>query len=190
MFNFTVENLEGLLPLQRDVNRKVNEKLAAKPTAGHYILAFNIELYEFMNAVGTWKWWKHSHQIDKARILDELADCYAFFLSVALTLPAEIKDDDEHISYPRRNMLEVFLEVYKQVVQATTSEEKVSPTDLITLIGTSSELQGDKHIDFMKSFAIAHVVVGLLWPEITWEEIADAYRAKSKVNMERQENNY
>lgn len=188
MFNLTVENLEGLLPLQRDVNRKVNEKLETKPTASQYVLAFNIELYEFMNAVGTWKWWKHNHELNKERVLDELADCYAFFLSAVLTLPAEIKNDDEVIM-PRRNMLTAFVDIHSQVV-AAASEESVTPTDLIMLLGTSSELQGDKHIDFMKSFAIAHVIVALLWPDMPWSEISDAFKLKSGVNIERQENNY
>ena len=39
-------------------------------------------MFEYFNAVGIWKWWKHSHKINREKILDELADCFAFFLSL------------------------------------------------------------------------------------------------------------
>lgn len=189
MFNLTIENLEALLPTQRDVNRKINEKLDKKPAANNYILAFNIELYEFFNAVGTWKWWKHNHEVNKERVLDELADCYAFFLSAVLTVPTEIKEDEDNIQYPRRNLLSNFVNVYIKMLD-TINEANGTVNDLIMLVGTSSELTGDNHIGFFTAFSAANAIAGLLWPDLTWEDVMSAYMKKSGVNVDRQNENY
>jgi len=77
-------NLIELMPIQQEVNDVVIKRLGRKVSIDEYILAFNVELFEYFNAIGTWKWWKQSHKQDREKILDELADCFAFFLSVLL----------------------------------------------------------------------------------------------------------
>ena len=46
-------NIQELMEIQRDVNRKVMEKLDAPITGDQFILAFNVELFEYFNAIGT-----------------------------------------------------------------------------------------------------------------------------------------
>lgn len=48
------------------------------------IFAFKVELAELSNEVGFFKYWKHSHVMDKPRVIDEWADCLHFLLSVGL----------------------------------------------------------------------------------------------------------
>ncbi len=48
-------NLIELLPIQAEVNRIVKERLGRRVGADEYILAFNVEVFEYFNAVGTWK---------------------------------------------------------------------------------------------------------------------------------------
>jgi dimeric dUTPase (all-alpha-NTP-PPase superfamily) len=77
--------LEELLETQRKVNEVVGLKLKNSPTQEDYALAMHVEVFEFFNEIGTWKWWKHSHLPKKDRVLDELADVIAFFLSYIFT---------------------------------------------------------------------------------------------------------
>ena len=189
MFNITVENLEALLPTQREVNRKVNEKLEKKPNSMEYILAFNIEFYEFLNEVGTWKWWKHNHVVNKERILDELADCYAFFLSVMLTVVEEVKQDDV-IQHPRKDLLKNVVNLYNNMLEQIRTSEDATVNDLILLMGTSSELTGENHMGFFTEFCAANSIAGMLWSDLTWDEVANAFLKKSSVNVDRQNQNY
>lgn len=192
-----LEMFEPMLEVQRDVNKKVNEKLTKAPNAGQYVLAYNVEMYEFINAVGVWKWWKHSHVVDRARILDELADCFAFYLSAALTLIEEIKRDDE-VSHPRADFINQSLAVYGDILNgiaekpadmAQTDYHYGAATELIQLIGTSAESQKEP-INTATSFGILLNIAELVLENLTWDEIATAYYAKSDINKKRQEKNY
>ena len=81
-------------------------------------------MFEYINAIGLWKWWK-SHKIDRERrILDELADCFAFFLSV---LELEEKKGEDFI-YAIEDELNDFLDgVFKwkerRLTQKTIKEQ-------------------------------------------------------------------
>lgn len=182
-------NIKDLIPIQRKVNKKVKEKLIDYPTSENYLLAFNVELFEYFNAVGTWKWWKHSHQINREKILDELADCFAFFLSL-------IDYENELALFEESdvNILEAAEEEINGIFEALETHRKnvdFSPkeiiNDLITYIGTDNETQG---VSTVERFAIAIYVSVLLFPNITWEEITKAYKEKSRINIERQSSNY
>ncbi|RLI51915.1 hypothetical protein DRO61_01150 [Candidatus Bathyarchaeota archaeon] len=180
-------NILELMDIQRDVNKKVMEKIKAPITGDQFILAFNIELFEYFNAVGTWKWWKHNHEIKREEVLDELADCFAFFLS-AIDLESElakkegIEDFIEQVEF-QINEFVLSLEEY----EANVENIQQVITELITYIGTDNEVKG---ITTVERFAIAVFIATVLFPEITWDEITDAYKKKSKVNKERQEEGY
>jgi len=181
-------NIIELLPIQRDVNKKIMEKLEKAPTGDQYILAFNVELFEYFNAVGTWKWWKHNHEIKKERVLDELADCFAFFLS-AIDLESElakerdgIEDFVEQVQFQINEFI-ISLGDY----QVNMEEENSAITELITYIGTDNEVKG---VTTVERFAIAIFIATVLYPSITWDEVTEAYKLKSKVNKERQEEGY
>jgi hypothetical protein len=46
-------NIEELMNIQREVNAKVREKMDRAVEADEFLLAFNVELFEYFNAVGT-----------------------------------------------------------------------------------------------------------------------------------------
>lgn len=46
-------DIQSLISIQQDVNRKIREKLSRPPEADEMLLAFNTELFEYFNAIGT-----------------------------------------------------------------------------------------------------------------------------------------
>jgi hypothetical protein len=46
-------NILELMDIQRQVNLKVREKAADPISEDQFLLAFNVELFEYFNAVGT-----------------------------------------------------------------------------------------------------------------------------------------
>lgn len=192
-----LEYFTPMLQTQKDVNKKIAEKLQQAPSVGEYVLAYNVEQYEFINAVGIWKWWKHSHVISREVVLDELADCFAFYLSAALTLVEEIKRDDE-ITRPRDGFISQSISMFDSVKEGMNEKpEGMSITDyrqgaakeLIRLLGTVSESDKD-HINMASSFGILLNIADLVLDDLTWDEIAAAYNKKSAVNKDRQTKNY
>lgn len=178
--------IKDLLDLQKKVNQKIAEKAPDRPTPEQYILAFNVELFEYINAIGLWKWWKHSHKIDRERILDELADCFAFFLSV-LELEEEKKSED--FIYAIEDELNDFLDgVFKWKEKTYPEDNKGAIVEMITFLGSSNET--GEEILTIQRFGIAIFLSMLLFDGITWEEMTEAFSKKSMVNIQRQENNY
>jgi dimeric dUTPase (all-alpha-NTP-PPase superfamily) len=184
-----IANLKELVPVQREVNRTVREKLDRDISANEFLLALNVELFEYFNAVGTWKWWKHSHTINREKILDELADCFAFFLSlIDLENIIEMEEDptSEKVIAKVEAEINDILETLDRVYGETKTPHK-EINDLITYIGTDNEIKG---VLTVERFAIAIFIVTLLFEDITWEEISEAYLIKSQVNVDRQVQNY
>lgn len=180
--------IQDLIPIQQEVNRKVSQKLNKTIEADEFILAFNVELFEYFNAIGTWKWWKHSHQISKSKVLDELADCFAFFLS-AIDVENEIsllREEVEVISKIEEQLNEVYENLLVNLKDKSFDREDVI-NDLILYIGTDNEIEG---ITTVERFAIAIFIATLLFDEITWDALTEAYKEKSKVNIQRQDENY
>jgi dimeric dUTPase (all-alpha-NTP-PPase superfamily) len=181
-------NISELMEIQRDVNRKVREKMNRAVEADEFVLAFNVELFEYFNAVGTWKWWKHSHKINREKVLDELADCFAFFLS-AIDIENEVsllKDEVEIIPNIESDLNEIF-DALSTNFKKTDIDRDLVINDLIIYVGTDNEIQG---ILTVERFAIAIFIATLLFDGITWEEITEAYIKKSSVNIQRQVDNY
>lgn len=181
-------NIIELMDIQREVNLKVREKAVDPITGNQFLLAFNVELFEYFNAVGTWKWWKHSHSIDKERILDELADCFAFFLSIMdVENEAAVERDEENfigqVEYEINDIVQILVENLKN----TNQDDFEIITDLILYVGTDNETKG---IFTVERFAIAIFIAMLLFKDITWDEMTAAYKQKSSVNIERQVNGY
>lgn len=163
-------NFKELQPIQDEVNAVVNARLIENdldlPDAMSYLVAMHVEFFEFINAVGTFKFWKHSHTHDKERILDELADIMAFFLSIG-----KINDDmDAVISETEVELADYDTLAIIRSVSAAIQTGEETANDLI-LMGIAIE--------------IARREVGA-----TWDEIADAYKKKSAENIARQERGY
>jgi dimeric dUTPase (all-alpha-NTP-PPase superfamily) len=161
--------LDELLKVQSEVRDEVMKKLKTAPTKEDHTLAMHIELFELFNEIGTWKWWKHSHVPKKDRILDELADVIAFFLSYMLLLePAKqaqvaIWMDDNFDKF-----MDPEVDVIRYVSENITAGQQMPPMVLMLT-------------------ALAAVMKTL---NCEWTEIIYAYNQKSKVNIERQKNNY
>lgn len=180
--------LQGLMTVQREVNAKIREKLSKTPEADDMLLAFNTELFEYFNAIGTWKWWKHSHKIDRERILDELADCFAFFLSL-IDIENEVallQEKGEVITGIEEEMNEIFTSL-NRMLSETDQDRTDIINDLMIYIGSDNEIQSVLTIE---RFTIAIFIATVLFYDITWEEMTDAYLKKSSVNIQRQEENY
>ena len=181
-----VNNFSSLLPIQDEVNSEIAKKLENQPSWREYILAYNCELYEALNAIGTWKWWKHSHVIEKDRVLDEVADCFAFILSAFLSLEPETRLN-LMINFASRyvDFRHQFLDDYKDNLDQLVR-------DLIVFVGTASELQGDEHLTSLDSFALLLIIteIALRDENIDWDDFIYYYKRKSKVNIKRQKENY
>lgn len=182
-------NIRELIPIQEEVDQIVVERLGREPSAEERILAFNVELFEYFNAVGTWKWWKKNHSLNKSKILDELADCFAFFLSlVAYTNKYDLLVVEEGI-----NIIEAFEtdlnSIYLSLDQGYSDRDSIEViNNFIMLIGVDNE--SGKVIGTVHRFSIAILITKLLFKGITWEEIINAYKEKSRINIERQNKNY
>ena len=181
-----VNNFSSLLSIQDEVNTEIGKKLDNQPSWREYILAYNCELYEALNAIGTWKWWKHSHVIEKDRVLDEVADCFAFILSAFLSLEPETRLN-LMINFASRyvDFRHQFLDDYKDNLDQLVR-------DLIVFVGTASELQGDEHLTSLDSFALLLIIteIALRDESVDWDDFIYYYKRKSKVNIKRQKENY
>lgn len=161
--------LEDLLKTQKEVNDEIAKKLETKPTKEQYALAMHVEVFEFFNEIGTWKWWKKGHILKKEKVLDELADVMAFFLSYFLLLnPQEqvrvsLWMDDTYNTYADSEY-----GIMEYVSENITLGEPMPPFLLMTAC-----------------LALAIKVLNCEWSEIVY-----AYNQKSKVNIERQQKGY
>jgi len=181
-------NIRELMEIQRSVNAKVREKMNRAVEADEFLLAFNVELFEYFNAIGTWKWWKHSHEIKREKVLDELADCFAFFLS-AIDVENEVsllRDEKDIVADIDAQLNEIFSDL-KSAMNKTDIDRTDIINDLILYIGTDNEIDG---VLTVERFAIAIFIATLLFDGITWDEITEAYKVKSNVNIQRQVENY
>lgn len=158
-------NILELLEIQKEVNLVVKEKTKEDPSAEDYVLAFNVELFEYFNAVGFWKWWKHNHQINKEKVLDELADCFAFFLSAVDYQDRNAEFEEKEIVSPKINdeLNEIFINLQNFKLKSEMSNEEII-VDLIKYIGTDNE---DNGIITIERFAIAIFIATILFEEIT-----------------------
>ncbi|AZU99709.1 nucleotide pyrophosphohydrolase [Bacillus phage DK1] len=80
-----------MLDTQKKVDEKISNKIkiSFRNTLLQRQIAFKVELSEFANEVGFFKYWKESHIKDDFRIKDEWADCLAFLNSIVITLGYE-----------------------------------------------------------------------------------------------------
>jgi hypothetical protein len=119
-----------------------------------------------------------------------LADCFAFFLS-AIDLQNKanlLKYNKEIISVVEKNIQEMLEGIIAdEDAYGITPSEKVNT--MIILIGTDNEM-AENTIDTVGRFTLALYLATLIFEGITWEEITDAYKAKSQENINRQNRGY
>jgi dimeric dUTPase (all-alpha-NTP-PPase superfamily) len=175
-------NIKKLLGIQKEFG----DSIAYKPTMLQYILALNVEIAELLNLL-PWKWWKSTYEMDKAKILEELADVLAFWFSyynlffanhhVTALLPTEEvvereKDQLEHsIIYgierelknsEEPNVFHIHFEDQYSMIQMETAGRRMGK-----LIGIVMRITG-----------------------ASLEDVTVAYTEKMIVNWSRQKNKY
>jgi dimeric dUTPase (all-alpha-NTP-PPase superfamily) len=88
-------NLNTVYEMQRELDQAI-EKVLVKEHKGDFSLsdelivenrkyAFHVELMEFANEVGFFKYWKRSHEMNDEKALEEFVDCIHFLVSLAVT---------------------------------------------------------------------------------------------------------
>lgn len=165
-------NLEYLLDIQKNVNDIILKKAKWKPDKDDFLLAMFVEVFEFINTIPHWKWWKHSQEINFDRTLDEMADIMAFYLSYLLAEdPLEFEQDCKVLPY--------IIEYY-ELNQARDTEALVKKTFKEMIEG-----EDDPTALFVKTLFITKFATGA-----SNEDIIKAYLKKSEENIERQRKNY
>lgn len=197
-------NLKDLFDIQENVNLEVSKKLGREISVEEYMLAFTVEFYELVNAIGTWKWWKHSHVPNREKVLDELADCFAFYLSMVIALGRSNEEIYNKLKEEIEMITQEILDNLKNIENQLKEEDvEYSNIDNInnwikffgsngdSVTSSSPEAFGFDIFDtFTKKFALAIYMVSILFENITWNEIVNAYEKKSLENIERQKRNY
>jgi dimeric dUTPase (all-alpha-NTP-PPase superfamily) len=139
------------------------EEFSSVPMVDKRIFAFKVELAEFSNETGWFKYWKQSHQMDRSKTLEELADCIHFLLAIGIYRKyrqfVKALDWESHMNDQMENLYHVIME---------------SP------IGSSGQWKRA----FERLIAIG-VKLGY-----NIEEITLAYLLKNQENIERQMRNY
>lgn len=161
--------LDELLKTQIAVRDEVMKKLKTAPTKEDHTMAMHVEVFELFNVIGTWKWWKHSHVPNKERILDELADVIAFFLSYMLLLePTKQAQTAIWMDDNFDKFMDKEVDVIRYVSENITEGNPTPPMVLM----------------------LASLAATIKTLNCEWTEIIHAYNEKARVNIERQKNNY
>jgi dimeric dUTPase (all-alpha-NTP-PPase superfamily) len=161
-------NLEELYQLQIELDRVIVENLGLQDNFNSFdyvdkrVFALKVELGEFSNEVGWFKYWKRSHVMDREKTLEELADVIHFFLSVGISRK------------------------YTFIKEA--NPEAWSKVPLQHLFRYLMENNYDSSGKWINGFEQL-ICIGLKL-DYTIDEILQAYRDKREENFRRQERKY
>jgi dimeric dUTPase (all-alpha-NTP-PPase superfamily) len=78
---------EKQLELEKFVCQNIGmewDEFTSVPMTDKRVFAFKVELAEFSNETAWFKYWKQSHKIDRAKVLEEFADCVHFMVAIGL----------------------------------------------------------------------------------------------------------
>lgn len=169
-------NFNGLYKVQESVDNEVYKRLKEireEPIdTGEILLALHVETFEFINELGVWKWWKQSHKINKEKLLDELADIMAFFLSLQ-----------------NQDTKNIYDEIDSVIEKTIANLEKYSTVWMLKYLSSSIQI-GESPMDHIQIMSIAISCAKKNIKDLTWKEIEDAYIKKSEENIKRQKQNY
>jgi len=168
------------LQTQMELQEFLKEKQGVEPTPSGIYLAIVAETGELVNSVGsTWKWWKRNDKklapVDRERALDELADILHFVLAgFIITFPDPIGrliEDESYYSALNRPILD------REVLHVAN------------LLDEAAELFFDPFLVHTYEMLEELLEVGraLVDPDLTREELVEAYLKKAEVNRQRWE---
>lgn len=166
--------LKECLEIQKEVDEIIKSKYDGefKETLSKRIIAFKVEVSEFANEIGSFKYWKKSHVRNKERILDEGADCLAFLFSIINSYELGKK----------------FCQRTKDYVPKTNHylhKERYINYSIRYLLETEIEQKYLLLVWLYETIRLCVVMCGY-----TEEELIDQYKKKSLVNVERARGGY
>lgn len=162
LYNKLVE----LQAIQRDVDSHMEVWERSK-----IVTALSEEFHEWYNSIGFFKIWK-KHKIPVEKQLDELADCLAFALSL-------LNDDEKHFEIDRckivlnRNTEQHIRLMRNEIEHGELFSKRVHNTVYKQSVGFSIEL-----------------ILNIAMIYYSFEELFEAYKKKSLVNIQRQKEGY
>ena len=172
MKRFTKKQIKEMMKLQKALDIRVrenNEIELDKDLTLEKFLALKTELYEFINELESFKYWKKNK--GKDHILEEACDTLHFILSLAIDKEVDMNIEEKEI----KELGEV---------------DKIETNELLAM---SDFLISDCMIDndwiVLKSVLMIILIV-LRRVGFDKEDLYNAYIEKNKVNHERQDNNY
>lgn len=158
-------NLNPLFEVQKNVDmviaKNINIEIHKEENVFDRAIAFKVEIGELANEIGFFKYWKQSHEMDKAKTIEELADCVAFLLSIGISRSYVVSEIDPH-QWKKVPIKHLFSYLFKNELR-TVNEWKTAFENLIC-------------IGLHLGFSIAEMEV--------------SYYTKSGENIERQRNGY
>lgn len=159
-------NLRDLQLIQSEVDSHMETWQREK-----IITALSEEFHEWYNAIGFFKIWK-KHKTPVEKQLDELADCLAFALSL-------LNDDEKHFEIDRCNIVlnrntERHIRLMRNEIEHDELfSKRVHNTVYKQSVGFSIEL-----------------ILNIAMIYYSFDELFEAYKKKSLVNIQRQKEGY
>jgi dimeric dUTPase (all-alpha-NTP-PPase superfamily) len=157
---------EKQLELEKFVCQNIGmewDEFSSVPMTDKRVFAFKVELAEFSNETGWFKYWKQSHKMDRANTLEEFVDCVHFIVAIGL-----------HRNYNK------FVHGLGWAAHMECPEELLYRDVMENPIDSSSKWKRA----FEQLIAIG-IKLGY-----TLDEIETAYLLKNQKNIERQLNKY
>ena len=172
MKRFTKKQIKEMMKLQKALDIRVrenNEIELDKDLTLEKFLALKTELYEFINELESFKYWKKNK--GKDHILEEACDTLHFILSLAIDKEVDMNLEEKEI----KELGEV---------------DKIETNELLAM---SDFLISDCMIDndwIALKLVLTIILIVLRRVGFDKEDLYNAYIEKNKVNPQRQDNNY
>ena len=168
----TKEQIAEIRKLQKALDIRVRENNNIpldKDLTLEKFLALKTELFEFVNELESFKYWKKNK--GKSHILEEACDTLHFIFSIAIDNDVEIDMEESSI----KDLEEL---------------NKIEVNELLGLMDcVISDCMLAKEWDDL-NVLLATLLIVLKRYNFTSEDLYNAYIEKNKVNHERQDNNY
>ena len=172
MKRFTKKQIKEMMKLQKALDIRVrenNEIELDKDLTLDKFLALKTELYELINELESFKYWKKNK--GKDHILEEACDTLHFILSLAIDKEVDMNIEEKEI----KELGEV---------------DKIETNELLAM---SDFLISDCMIDndwIALKLVLTIILIVLRRVGFDKEDLYNAYIEKNKVNHQRQDNNY
>ena len=157
---------EKQLELEKFVCQNIGmewDEFSSVPMTDKRVFAFKVELAEFSNETGWFKYWKQSHVMKRAETLEELADCIHFIVAIGL--------HRNYHKFVHELRYEDWLDDPEEILYREIMEDSIASSGLWKEV-------------FERLIAIG-IKLGY-----SLDEIEAAYISKNRKNIERQLNNY